>query len=49
MMPNRANRRAPRDARQDVLSVRTRADPGARDLRTTRPHRSGAFPARPLS
>ncbi|KJL33533.1 hypothetical protein RS86_01754 [Microbacterium azadirachtae] len=48
MMPNRANRRAPRDAGQDVTPVRACADPGAGDLRATQPHRS-VFPAHPLS
>lgn len=49
MMPNRANRRAPRDTRQDVTVVRTGADPSVRDLSATRPHASAAFPAHPLS
>jgi len=49
MLPNRANRRAPRDARQNVTLVRTCADPGAQNLGTAPLHRSAAFPARPLS
>jgi len=48
-MPNRANRRAPRDARQDATAVPACSVPGARRLRTTRLHRSAAFPAHPLS